>query len=96
MRTKEGTEMKIMMTVLMRLSTHVFFLRAATMPRVRPKGTEMKIETMLRRIEYGRRLMRIDMTGWLKPMLEVEVPQSQRVKTFTSQARYRLKIGRGM
>lgn len=51
MRTKDGTEMKIMMIVEMRPSTQVFFFSAAKTPSPRPIGTETKIEMMLSFIE---------------------------------------------
>ena len=51
MMTKDGTEMKIMTTVEMVLSTQVFFFSAAKTPRAMPRGTEMIMAMMLSLIE---------------------------------------------
>ena len=83
-RTKDGTEIKIMMTVEISESIQVFFLRAAQMPKPKPKGTEMMIEMMLSFIEAGSRMTMIEMALWLRAT-EVERPQSHLVTMLTSQ-----------
>ena len=84
MRTKLGTEMKIMMSVEMIVSVGLFFLRAAHTPMAMPSGVERMIEMTFNSMVIGRRSMMISMAPRLTE-IEVETPQFHWVKILPSQ-----------